>query len=802
MTSFSKFKTILTRPGVGRRFALYIVLFSSLITLISTALQLSIDFQQDVANISNQLNQVTSSYADSLANSLWVTSKEDVELQLAGIARLPDMQYIEIRSDQNKVIAKVGTPQTNHIISQQSELFYKYRGKQIHVGKLVMLATLNGAYQRIKNKIILILVIQTIKTFLVSLFILYLFYQLVGRHLHRLALFGEQLETDSTDQIFQLDRRMRSQNRLDELDLLVHSLNRLNGRISTSYRELEESEYRWKYALEGAGDGVWDWDCQTNQVFYSSRYMTMLGYEDDVKWTSFADWKSHCHPDDLTKVMNALRAYLNGESKSFSTEHRGLCKDGSWKWLSARGMVVSMNTSNNIPLRMIGSSSDITERKLHEAQINFLANHDSLTELPNRILAKLLFTQAMAFADRNDGKAALIYLDLDNFKSINDTLGHTAGDKLLKSVSATLLGCVRAVDTISRQGGDEFVIILMGIQTNDDINLVADKILKQIAQPISIDDQDLSISSSMGISVYPDDGNDFETLMKKSDVAMYKAKEAGKNTYRFYTNKMNEDAHERLSIRNGLQKAIENQEFVLYYQPQIHLNSGRVIGAEALIRWKHPEQGIIAPGRFISVAEESGLIVPIGDWVLQEACNQISKWVQAGWRECVIAVNLSEVQFRRSDIEQTVKNAINKAGITPASLELELTESILIQDTENVLNVLQRLKILGICLSIDDFGTGYSSLSYLKRFAVDKLKIDQSFVRDMQHDPNDAAIVKAIIQMAQSLNLKTIAEGVETENMINLLQQLHCDEVQGYFYAKPMPAEEFLRYLDKTDILR
>lgn len=331
MTSFANLKEILTRPGVGRRFALYIVLFSSLMTLISTILQLSVDFQQDVSSIKNQLGQIKSSYSGSLANSLWVTSKADVQLQLEGIFRLPDIQYIEVRSDQNKLIATIGTPQTTHVISEESELFYKYRDKQIHVGKVLIVATLNGAYQRIKNKIILILLIQTIKTFLVSLFILYLFYQLVGRHLYRLAQFGEQLETDSTHQTFNLDRKTRKQNRRDELDLLVHSLNRLNKRISTSCRELEESEYRWKYALEGAGDGVWDWECQTNQVFYSSRYMALLGYEDDVKWTSFADWKAHCHPNDLDKVMKALRAYLNGESKSFNTEHRALCKDGSWK---------------------------------------------------------------------------------------------------------------------------------------------------------------------------------------------------------------------------------------------------------------------------------------------------------------------------------------------------------------------------------------------------------------------------------------------------------------------------------------
>jgi diguanylate cyclase (GGDEF)-like protein len=390
---------------------------------------------------------------------------------------------------------------------------------------------------------------------------------------------------------------------------------------------------------------------------------------------------------------------------------------------------------------------------------------------------------------------ALLFLDLDKFKTINDSLGHVIGDGLLKSVSVRLRECLRDTDTLSRQGGDEFLIVLSNARDTESVTLVAEKILERMGEPFAIDHHELSISLSIGIAVYPDDGKDFDTLLKQSDTAMYQAKESGRNTYRFHTEQMNIDAVEHLRMRNGLRHALDHGEFVLHYQPQISLASGAVIGAEALIRWNHPELGMVAPGRFISVAEDSGLIVPIGEWVLREACRQAVAWHKAGLPELLIAVNLSAVQFKRGDVEKSVTQALELSGLNPALLELELTESILIKDTEKVLATVRQLKSLGVKLSIDDFGTGYSSLSYLKRFNVDKLKIDQSFVRDMADDPNDAAIVSAIIQMAKSLNLVTIAEGVEDERQLAQLRLQHCDEAQGYLIARPMPADEFASYM-------
>jgi diguanylate cyclase (GGDEF)-like protein/PAS domain S-box-containing protein len=434
---------------------------------------------------------------------------------------------------------------------------------------------------------------------------------------------------------------------------------------------------------------------------------------------------------------------------------------------------------------------DITERKHAEDKVNFLAHHDALTRLPNLLLLQDRLNQAIAFADRGTMKLALMVIDLDRFKTINDSLGHGVGDRLLVEVSKRLSSCTRDTDTVCRQGGDEFLIMLPNLADADFSVTFLGSLMSQMGKPFGIEGKELLTSVSIGVAIYPDDGTDLETLQKKAEMAMYRAKEAGRNTYRFFNEEMNGDAVERLSIDVGLRRGLELGQFELYYQPQIEIASGALIAAEALIRWNHPELGLVLPGRFISVAEDSGLIVPLGDWVLREACREAMRWQQSGQIGPVVAVNLSALQFKRGDIETSVTQALEQSGLDPGRLELELTESILIDDTENVLATVKRLKLMGVQLSIDDFGTGYSSLSYLKRFEVDKLKIDQSFIRDLATDPEDAAIVRAVIQMARSLGLRTIAEGVESKQVLDHLRIYHCDEAQGFFHGRPMPAEAF-----------
>lgn len=440
--------------------------------------------------------------------------------------------------------------------------------------------------------------------------------------------------------------------------------------------------------------------------------------------------------------------------------------------------------------------SDMTERMEVQRNIRFLAHHDPLTGLPNRLLLRDRMEQAVALAGRMQSCVALMILDLDRFKTINDSLGHPVGDALLKEVVERLKGCVRESDTISRQGGDEFIILLNDVRDSEAVARVADKINQCMAAPVVLDKHVLNTTFSIGIALYPNDGLDFDSLLQKADTAMYHAKESGRNGHRFFTEEMNQQVVEHMTLETQLRKALEKKEFILHYQPQLDLQEGKIVGVEALIRWNSPGNGMVSPARFIPVAENCGLIVPIGAWVLNEACRQAKAWQDAGLPPFVVAVNLSAVQFKRQELITSVINALVLSDLDSQWLELELTESILIQDAEATLDAVRRLKALGVKLSVDDFGTGYSSLAYLKRFAVDKLKIDQSFIRDLVADPDDAAIVRAIIQMAHSLKLKTIAEGVESEELSNLLRMFHCDEIQGYWFARPMPAdqlEDFVR---------
>lgn len=504
---------------------------------------------------------------------------------------------------------------------------------------------------------------------------------------------------------------------------------------------------------------------------------------------AFSPPQQHDGQDSSLKAAGKIQAAYRGEGQVFEWQHIRL--DGQ-----PFDVEVSLNSFEMQGDRfLLAIVRDITDRKRAEAQINFLAYYDPLTGLPNRQLTQDHFKMSVSFAERANAGLALVLLDIDNFKSINDSLGHSIGDALLKVAARRLEGCVSDADTLCRLGGDEFLVLLADAHEPEAITHTVEKFLKRFSASFEIESQHLHASVSIGIAIYPNDGKDFDTLLKRADTAMYQAKNSGKNTYRFYTEQMNANALENLHMRNGLQKALERSEFVLHYQPQIDLVTGAVTGAEALIRWNHPEFGIVPPGRFIPIAEESGLIVPIGNWVLLEACRQAVAWRKTGLPEMVVAVNISAVQFQQHDLEKYVIQTLVDSGLDPASLELELTESILIHNAETALASLQRLKSIGVKLSIDDFGTGYSSLSYLKRFNVDKLKIDQSFIRSMADDPDDAAIVNAIIQMARALKLKTIAEGVENDRLRNLLCLQHCDEAQGYHFARPMPTDDFVQYV-------
>ena len=434
---------------------------------------------------------------------------------------------------------------------------------------------------------------------------------------------------------------------------------------------------------------------------------------------------------------------------------------------------------------------EIVRHQASERNLSYLARHDALTRLPNRMLANELVEQALGSAERQDSKLALLFVDLDNFKDVNDSMGHAAGDEFLKQVADRLRAGVRKGDIVCRQGGDEFLLGLVDVGDTGDITGIAEHLLAGIAQPFLVKDSEILVSCSIGIAVYPNDGTHFDELLRHADLAMYEAKASGRNTYRFFDDELNTNIQQNLHLLSNLRLALAQQEFVLHYQPVIDLASGSLVGAEALVRWNSPSLGLVAPLQFIAAAEKSGLIVDIGQWVIEEACRQMHAWHTAGATGLTIAVNLSPVQFRRGNLEALITQALAHSGLEPSCLELEVTESTLVQDTEKFIQTLQRLKALGIRISIDDFGTGYSNLSYLQRFSVDTLKIDQSFVKTLTTNLQNQTLVTAIIQMAKGLNLNTIAEGIEDAETRARLIQLGCDQGQGYGFAKPLTPDDF-----------
>jgi diguanylate cyclase (GGDEF)-like protein len=453
-----------------------------------------------------------------------------------------------------------------------------------------------------------------------------------------------------------------------------------------------------------------------------------------------------------------------------------------------------------LPRRLAGIA---IERKEAEDRIHFMANHDALTGLPNRTLLKDRLAQALFYAQRYDRWVAVAFIDLDNFKIINDSLGHNVGDELLKVAAKRMVGCVRSTDTVVRLGGDEFVIVLFDQPKDADvIAATLQKIRAAVGEPLRLEGHEVRVTSSLGVAIYPNDAADVDALLGNADAAMYRAKENGRDNFQFYTPDLNTKAHELFKLQEELRNAVVRSEFELLYQPQVDLRTNRVFAVEALIRWRHPKHGVLSPIKFIPLAEESGLIVQIGDWVLHEACRQNKVWQDAGMPPITVCVNVSARQFKEKNLTSRVLSALRDSGLSPEWLELELTESLIMQDVERAVATMQELQQLGVKISIDDFGTGYSSLSALKTFPVARLKIDKSFITDVSNDENDRAVACAVISLGQKLNLRVIAEGVETDDQVAFLRENNCDEMQGYHFSKPVPAGEIVGLLRIRDQVR
>ncbi len=547
---------------------------------------------------------------------------------------------------------------------------------------------------------------------------------------------------------------------------------------------IRESEKRYRLLFERNLAGVFRTTMEGRILECNQAAAHMFGYDSpkEILATPITDiYQMISDRESFMRRLKSEKSLTNHE-----TNYRRKNGESAWAMINATLVDDDSGTASFIE----GTFVDITERKVAEERVQSLAYFDALTGLPNRTLLRDRLSLALAGARRKKSKVALFFLDLDRFKNINDSLGHSAGDLLLKGVAERLKAWGREHDTIARLGGDEFVVVASEVKDIADAAVAARRLMDGLTAEMVIQGHSLSVSCSLGISIYPEHGTDSETLIKHADAAMYTAKDNGRNNFQYFTADMNAQAVERLNLENALRTALDRKELFLMYQPQMDIASRKITGLEALLRWQHPKMGLVPPGEFIRTAENSGLIVPIGEWVLRTACSQARKWQDEGLPAVSVAVNVSAVQFRREGFPELIRQVLFETGLAPQYLELEVTESLLLSSADVTLSVLQELKNMGLSLAIDDFGTGYSSLSYLKRFPVSKLKIDRSFVRDVALNPDDAAITTAIISMAKSLNLKVIAEGVEDEAQMSFLRAHHCDEIQGYYFSKPLVADE------------
>lgn len=546
-------------------------------------------------------------------------------------------------------------------------------------------------------------------------------------------------------------------------------------------------------ALASSGSGIVMLDATMTShpiLFANDAFCRMTGHApEDVVGRAFSFLLDQHHDALEIAVVYSALANCHETSLVLRRHHQ----DGADKWCKLLISPVPDETGRVV--YFIGVQTDITEHKRDEERLAYQSTHDALTGLPNRNLLKDRLQQAIAQTDRSNDSVALLFLDLDHFKLINDSLGHAAGDRMLLSVAERLHACVREGDTVSRHGGDEFVLVLSGIEKSHHVVTICEKIFQTIADPFLIQGHNFNITCSIGIALYPQDGQDTATLFKYADMALYQAKDQGRNHYQFFSNEMNERMIERVTLDEALRSAIANDELFVHYQPLLSLGTGQLVGLETLVRWQHPKFGMVSPVRFIPIAEESALIANIGEWVLRKACQDMRTWLDHGLTGFQVAVNVSPRQFRDPKLADRIEQILAEHRIEPSMLSLEITETVLMQDTASSEATLLQLKRLGIDLALDDFGTGYSSLSYLKRFPFDRVKIDRAFVKDITTDADDAAISRAIISMAHSLGIRVVAEGVETEAQCQFLRRHGCDEMQGYYFSRPLPPIEITALL-------
>ena len=779
------------------RLLAYILLFSSVFTLLSSAIQVYSDFRKDVSNVNKRINDIETSYASSLARSLWALDQQLLQVQMEGILSLPDIVYLQLSISPDAEIVLGTPPLARSARTKQVPLALEVDGKNFELGQLTITASLDAVYADIKRKLVVILTTQFFKTFFISILILLIFRHLVSRHLTKMSNYAREFSLDNLDLPLALDRPVTEQNKNDELNQVKDAINQMRERLQQDVRKQQQSEIeirKLSMAIEQSPSSVLICDRQWQIEFANQKYTQLTGFKkSDLigKTPNTLPQGTSAQPENK-QLWQAIKLQVQRVGV-WQGEINSTRKNNEQFWEQV--IITPIKNSDGTTTHYLILGEDISIRKRYEQQLLRQANYDILTGLPNRMLALDRLKLALADSHRESTMVGVLFLDLDNFKHINDTMGHDAGDNLLIEASRRISICLRGTSTVARLGGDEFLVVLPGLHEVEAASQVAQRILKTFIPAFRIGAQEVFVTTSIGIAMYPTDSDNSGTLLQHADAAMYEAKHQGKSSYVHFSPEMKEVSHERLLIESHLRRALELQEFELYYQPIVNTRSGKIVSAEALLRWKNPSMGLIMPDRFVPLAEETGLIIPIGEWVLEQACADAVSWEAATGLTLGIAVNVSPRQFRDPYFVDVVLNAAQKAGLDPTRLELEITERLILDNSIETSKILHRLDEHGIRLSIDDFGTGFSALSYLKSYPFDTLKIDKSFINEVTHKPGDASLVRAIVSMARSLELDVIAEGVENVEQSHFLMAESCDLSQGYFYSHPIPNVAFLQWL-------
>ncbi|HKK55375.1 bifunctional diguanylate cyclase/phosphodiesterase [Marinobacter sp.] len=793
LTRLQHFKS---RSPLSFRLLAYILLFSSVFTLVSSASQIYSDFRKDLFQIDRRMEVIETGYASSLARSLWALDQKLLQTQLEGVLSLPDIVHLRLKIEPDSELVLGRIPRDTTTTSHSFELIHQDDSMFI-LGELTVTADLRRAYADMEQRVLLILATQFLKTFFISILIVLIFQHFVTRHLTAMANYARNFSLNNLGAPLQLDRPDTPANNKDELAQVTDAINQMRRRLAEDVEQQERDAReirKFSKAIEQSPSSVLICDRKWQVEYANQKFSQLTGYDPDAIRGK--------HPETLSDDINARRESRQlWQSIRLQVQRVGVWqgevnssrKNGEHFWEQLIVTPIKDNDGKVTGYLILGE--DISIRKRYEQQLLRQANYDILTGLPNRMLALDRLKLALAQARREDSLVGVMFLDLDNFKHINDTLGHDAGDNLLVEAARRVSSCLRGTSTVARLGGDEFLVVLPGLADMEASIHVAQRILSTFQPPYVINGQEVFITTSIGIAIFPLDSDNSGTLLQHADTAMYQAKNKGKSAYAVFKPEMTEVSHERLQMESLMRRALDQHEFELYFQPIVQTDTGQLAFAEALLRWNSPSLGMVMPDRFIPLAEETGLIITIGEWVLKESCLAAMRWKEQLGTSIGIAVNVSPRQFRDPRFVTTVMKALEHSGLEPDQLELEITERLILDNTIETADILSELDRSGIRLSVDDFGTGYSALSYVKTYPFDTLKIDKSFIQDVMKEQSDASLVKAIITMAHSLGLRVIAEGVEEEEQTHFLEQEGCDFSQGYFYSHPMPGPRFETWL-------